>query len=215
MVLPSEGGRSVPSRRRIEAEDAAMGLFSKKSTQIIVAEEFDPAPQSTAPVQLAAPAFDDPDDVTRWEMVHSANSLLAAMMAKYQECFEKAELMERAYAMGDAEFVNGVRQHEISRKNFHDRGVQLERELDELLLELRASTSAAREQWQNLVFLLPGSDNGVMKIGAWCISHGVDSEVMSSLIGNGVFINTDFGATRQSFWTENDRILAVLNQPGQ
>ena len=66
-----------------------MGLFSKKKpNQTYVA---DPAPQPAAPVQAPTPVFDDPEDATRWEMVISTNSLLAAMMDKQQECFEKAE----------------------------------------------------------------------------------------------------------------------------
>ncbi len=169
-----------------------------------------------APVEPTMPAFDDPDDVTRWETLHSANSMLAAMMEKYQECFEKADMTEGAYAMGDAEFVDGVRQHEISRKHFHDMGVRCESELGGLLAELQVATLAAREQWQNLLFLLPGSaDNDIMKIADWSMSHGVDSEVMSSLVSNSMFINCDFGTTRQSFWAQNDRIVAIMNQAGQ
>lgn len=190
-----------------------MGLFSKKKpTQTYIA---DPVPQPAAPVQAPTPVFDDPDDVTRWEMVHSASSLLAARMDKYQECFEKAERMEKAYAMGDAEFVDGVRQHEISRKSFHDMGVRSEGELQALLVELEAATTAARGQWQNLLFLLPAGDNDVMRIADWCMSHGVESELLSSLLSNSMFINTDFGTTRESFWAENDRIVAVMNQANQ
>jgi hypothetical protein len=33
---------------------------------------------------------------------------------------------------------------------------------------------------------------------------------MSSLLSNGMFINSDFGTTRQSFWAQNDRIAAGL-----
>lgn len=198
------------------ASGGRMALFSKKKTTQTYAPEFESAPQVAAPVKPAMPAFDDPDDVTRWETLHSANSLLAAMMEKYQECFEKADRTERAYAMGDAEFVDGVRQHEISRKNFHDMGVRSEGELEGLSAELRAATLAAREQWQNLVFLLPGSaENDVMKIAEWSMSHGVDTELMSSLVSNGMFINCDFGTTRQSFWEQNDRIVAIMNQAGQ
>jgi hypothetical protein len=190
-----------------------MGLFSKKKAKQTYARE--PEPQPAAPIQAPTPVFDDPEDATRWEIVHSANSLLAARMDKYQECFETADRMEKAYAMGDAEFVDGVRQHEISRKAFHDMGVRSEGELQGLLVELQASTTAAREQWQNLLFMLPAGDNDVMRIADWCMSHGVDSEIMSSLLSNSIFINTDFGTTRQSFWTENERVVAVMNQANQ
>lgn len=194
-----------------------VGLFSKKKTTQTYTPEVEPAPQITAPARPVMPTFDDPDDVTRWEALHSANSLLAAMMEKYQECFEKADMTERAYAMGNAEFVDGIRQHEISRKHFHDMGVRSESELEGLLAELRAETLAAREQWQNLLFLLPpgSADNDIMKIADWATSHGVDSEVMSSLLSNSMFINCDFGTSRQSFWQQNDRIVAIMNQAGE
>lgn len=193
-----------------------MGLFSKKKTTQPYAPDLEPATQVAAPVKPAMPAFDDPDDVTRWETLHSANSLLAAMMDKYQECFEKAEMTEKAYAMGDAEFVDGIRQHEISRKNFHDTGVWCESELGGLLAELQVAMLTAREQWQNLLFLLPGSaENDIMKVADWSTSHGVDSEVMSTLLSNSMFINCDFGTTRQSFRAQNDRIVAIMNQSGQ
>lgn len=193
-----------------------MGLFGKKKTTQTYTQDVEPVPPVAAPVRPAMPAFDDPDDVTRWETLHSANSLLAAMMSKYEECFEKAELTEKAYAMANAEFVDGVRQHEISRKNFHDQGVLWESELEGLLAELGAAMSAAREQWQNLIFLLPASsENDIMRIANWSTSHAVDSQVMSSLLSNSMFVNCDFGTTRQTFWAQNDRIVAVMNQTGQ
>lgn len=191
-----------------------MGLFSKKKTApAFQTQDSEPAP--VAPVRPAMPTFEDPNDATRWETVHSAEALLVAMMEKYEECFQKADMTEKAIAMGNAEFVDGVRQHEISRKHFQDLGVQMDGELNGLLAELRNVTSAAREQWQNLLFLLPGTDNDIMKISDWCMSHGVPSETMTSLLSNAMFINADFGTTRQSFWAQNERVLAVLNQANQ
>lgn len=162
-----------------------------------------------------APEFDDPEDALRWQMVYSLRATLAQMVDKNSECFDKAELVEKAYAMANAEYVDGVRQHEISRNNFRDHGVRSEQELGVLLGELRQITLTAQNQWKDLVFLLPGSDNDVMKIANWCMSHDVDSEVLSSVVSNGMFVNTDFGLTRESFWAENDRVAAVMNNAGQ
>jgi hypothetical protein len=166
-------------------------------------------------VEPPAPAFDDPEDASRWKMVHSVQIALAEMMDKNSQCFEKAELVEQAFAVANAEFVDGVRQHEISRQTFRAHGERSERELEALLRELREATLAARNQWKDLVFLLPGSENDVMKIANWCKSHGVDSEVLSSVVANGMLINTDFGLTRESFWTENERVVAVMKGAGQ
>lgn len=162
-----------------------------------------------------APAFDDPEDALRWKMVYSLQATLAQMIEKNSECFDKADLVEKAYAMANAEYVDGIRQHEISRNNFRDHGARSEQELTVLLAELREVTLAAQNQWNDLVFLLPGTENDVMKIANWCMSHGVDSEVLSALVSNGMFVNTDFGLTRESFWAENDRIAAVMENAGE
>lgn len=162
-----------------------------------------------------SPEFDDPEDALRWKLVHALQASLAEMIDKNSECFDKAESVEKAFAMANAEYVNGVRQHEISRNNFRDHAVRAEQELGVLLGELRQVTLAAQNQWKDLVFLLPGTENAVMRIANWCMSHGVESEVLSSVVGNGVFINTDFGLTRESFWAENERVAAVMKDAGQ
>ena len=146
-------------------------------------------------------------------MVHSVHGALEEMMAKYQQCFKKAEHVEKAFGMANTDFVNGVRQHELSQASFRGLGVRSERELEGLLVGLRESTVAAQNQWNDLVFLLPGSDHDVMKVSNWCMSHGVDAGVMSFVVGNGMFIYTDFGLTRDSFWTENERVIAVTQGP--
>lgn len=162
-----------------------------------------------------APAFDDPQDATRWKMVYAVHSSLLEMMDKYQLCFEKAEHVEKAFGMANAEFVDGVRQHEISREYFRKHAVDGEKELEGLLLNLREVTVTAQNQWNDLMFLLPGEEHDIMKLANWCMANGVDSEVMSSIVGNGMFTHTDFGATRQSFWTENERIISVMNNANQ
>lgn len=166
-------------------------------------------------VDTPAPSFEDPEDALRWKMVHSVRTSLDGMMDKYDQCLEKAEHVENALGMANAEFVNGVRQHEISRENFRKAGVRDEQDLEGLLGQLREVTVAVQNQWKDLVFLLPGTDNDVMKIGNWCMSHSVGSEVLSSVIGNSFFIHTNFGLTRESFWTENERVIAVTQTAGQ
>lgn len=169
------------------------------------------APSSvTSAPPSSAPEFDDPEDATRWQMVLAVHSALIDMMDKYQLCFEKAEKVEQAFGMANAEFVDGVRQHEISRQHFQNQGVEWERELEGLLQNLRAATVTAQSQWNNLMFLLPGEENDIMKLTDWCMANGVDTEVVSSIASNGMFTHTDFGTTRASFWTENERIISVL-----
>lgn len=170
---------------------------------------------SVEPVAPPAPAFEDPEDALRWKLVSSVHSALAGMMAKYEQCFEKAELVEKAFNVANAEFVNGVRQHEISKANFRAHGLSAERELEGLLTELRTATSAARQQWKDLLFLLPGAENDVMRFANWALPQGVDSEMFSFILGNAVFTSTDFGVTRESFWTENERVIAAMKGTGQ
>jgi hypothetical protein len=170
---------------------------------------------SAVSVEPPAPEFEDPEDALRWKMVHAVQTALAEMMDRYQECFEKAEKVEKAFGLANAEVVDGVQHHPISRENFRKMGVKLEEELARTLAELRERTSSAASQWKDLVFLMPAGENDIMKIGNWCMSHGVSSETSSALISNGAFIHTDFGLTRESFWTENERVLSVLNRSAQ
>lgn len=191
-----------------------MALFGKKKSQAqsyASADSLPEPPRSVKPAEPPMPTFDDPEDLTRWQMVHALRAALDDMVAKNTECFEKAEYAEKAIAMGNAEFVDGIRQHEISREHFRNVGIQADAELQPLLAELRAATAFALSQWENLVFLLPGTDNDVMKIFDWCESHGVDSEMSGAILAEGMFIRTDFGLTRESFWAENERIAAVMN----
>lgn len=165
---------------------------------------------SRATVEAPAPAFQDPQDELRWKMVHSVHAALTEMMDRYQLCFEKAEKVEKAVGMTELR-----PQHEISIENFRRLAVSLERELENLLGDLRSSTIEAQRQWNDLLFLLPGSENDIIKIADWCTSHEVDSEVLGSVVGNGMFVHTNFGLTRESFWAENERVIAVMNSSGQ
>jgi len=184
-----------------------MGLFSKKkSTQAYAVAPPPPA----APAQAPMPVFDDPNDATRWELIRLAYSSIVAVGDKYKECFNKAGKTEKAYALGDAEFFNGIRQDEASRKAFHDHGIQSEGALRGLLVELQALTKGAQEHWQNLLFLLPPGDDDLSRLADWCMLHGVDSEVTALLISNSFFIHTNFGTTLQSFRAEDERVTAML-----
>lgn len=156
----------------------------------------------------SAPEFDDPEDATRWQMVHAAHSALTDMMDKYQLCFEQAENVEKAYGMTTVG-------HEISRENFRKHAEAGEKELEGLLVDLREATVAAQSQWNDLMFLLPGEENDIMRLANWCMANQVDSEVLSSLAQNAMFTNTDFGTTRTSFWTENERVVTVMKNANQ
>lgn len=166
------------------------------------------APNSVSAQSSSVPEFDDPEDATRWQMVHAVHSSLISMMDNYQLCFEKAENVEKAYSMTTVG-------HEISRENFRKYAIDGEKELEGLLLDLREATVAAQGQWNSLMLLLPGEEHDVMRLANWCISSGVDSKVMSSIASNVVFTRTDFGTTRDSFWTENKRVIEVLNSAKQ
>lgn len=191
-----------------------MALFGKKRPQQTVETTQSVAP-SAVPVEPPAPAFEDPEDALRWKMVHAVASALTELMDRYQLCFEKADQCERAFGMADTEFVDGVRQHEISRKNFREMGIRWEGELEGLLGDLRAATIAAQSQWNDLLFLLPGSEADIIKVYDWCTSHGVDSEALNSIGGNSTFLHADFGVTRESFLSENQRIIEVMERTNE
>lgn len=168
-------------------------------------------------VEPPTPEFTDPEDALRWKLVFSVQGALTAMMDKYQECFEHAENVEKAYGMANAEYVNGVQQHPISKETFRKHAVKLEEELPGILSELREKTGAAASQWKDLMFLFPSADTAqqLVEFGQWCTANGVPSETLSAVVGNGMFIHTDFGLTRESFWAENERVISVMNRSGQ
>lgn len=155
--------------------------------------------------------FDDPQDALRWTTMRNTHAALTEMMAQYQVCFEKAEHTEKAYGMANAEYVNGVQQHPISRENFRQAAIRNEAELPPLLTQLRERTAAARTSWEELLFLLPSGENDVMRVANWCMANNVASDIMSFVITNAMFAKTDFGLTRESFWAENDRVVAVMS----
>lgn len=167
-------------------------------------------------VEPPAPEFDDPEDALRWKMVYSVQGALTAMMEKYEESFEQAEGVEKAYGMANADVVNGVQQHPISKENFRKHAVAREAELPGVLAELRDKTTAAASQWNDLMFLFAGDDaEKLVKFGEWCMANGVPGETVSDVTGKSMFIYTDFGLTRESFWSQNERVLAVMNGQGQ
>ena len=51
-----------------------------------------------------------------------------------------------------------------------------------------------------------------MTIMNWCMAHGVDTQVSSSLVSKGMFINTDYGLSRESYWAESARIEAIMGR---
>lgn len=161
-------------------------------------------------VEPAMPEFSDPEDALRWKLTFAVQGALTAMMDKYQECFEQAENIEKAYGMSTIG-------HPISQENFRKHAVQMEGEIPAVLAELREATSAAASQWSDLMFLFPSDDSAkqLVDFGQWCTTNGVPSDTLSAVVGNGMFIYTDFGLTRESFWTENERVTSVMNRSGQ
>lgn len=63
--------------------------------------------------------------------------------------------------------------------------------------------------------MLPGEGNDIMRLVNWAEPHGLPLETVGEVANNGAFVHTNFGLTRESFWAENQRVLAVLNGPGQ
>lgn len=165
---------------------------------------------SAVSVEPPAPEFADPQDELRWKLVSSTQGALTAMMDKYQECFEHAESIERAYGLSTVG-------HPISQEHFRKYATKLEEEFPALLAQLREATTTAAGRWNDLLFLFPSDDTAqqFVKLGQWCTVNGVPSETLSSVVGTSMFIHTDFGLTRQSFWTENERVSSVMNRSGQ
>lgn len=180
-----------------------------------------PAPPNDVGVTVAATplgsgaAVVDPEDGLLLKMVYTVAVSLKAMMHQYEVCFEQAEKVERAFGMANAEVVDGIPQHPMSKANFRKMAVSWEGELSVMLAELREKTKAAASQWKDLVFLLPGDGNDMVRLVEWCRAHKVREEEFQTFISDGLFIFTDYGLSRDSFWAENQRVIAVLNRSGK
>ena len=170
-----------------------------------------------ATVDSATPKFTGPEDELRWKLTFATHDAFAAMMDAYQKCFETAQGVEQAYGLANSAYVNGVQQHPVSREHFRQAAVDGERELSGKLADLRQVTAVAASRWQDLMFLFPNSDTiqQFADFHRWCVLAGVASETYSAVAVNAMFVHTDFGVTRDSFWAENERVLSVMNRSGQ
>ena len=166
-----------------------------------------------APVaQSGGPVFEDPWDDLRWKMVLTVRSSVVEILDKHNQCLEAVDNVQRAYAMANSEFVEGVRQHEISRNHFRELGRNLERELEGLLIDLHNTLADGKDQWSKLLSILPEAENDIMKLVKWCSLYGIDSDLRNTVIVNAFMFYGDWGTTIDSFLTEEKRICEILKR---
>jgi len=144
------------------------------------------------------------------EMAYSLAAMCAEASRLYEECIEKADNSERARAMSQTDYVNGVQQHPISKQSFAGMADRLEGELTSLLQELHELSAKGQGMWSDFMFLAGGPNSDFSTAMLWCTQHGIDSSSVSTIAVQGLFLRSDFGLTKASFLKENDRLTAAL-----
>jgi hypothetical protein len=149
----------------------------------------------------------------RKEMAYSLAAMCEEASRLYEECIEKADNSEKARAMSQTEYVNGVQQHPISKRNFASMADRLEGELTSLLQKLQELSTKGQRMWSDFMFLAGGPNSDFSTAMIWCAEHGIDS--VSTIAVNGLFLRCDFGLTKASFLKENERLTAALESNQQ
>jgi hypothetical protein len=144
------------------------------------------------------------------EMAYSLAAMCKEASRLYDECIEKADNSEKARAMSQTEYVNGVQQHPISKRAFASMADGLERELTPLLQQLHELSAKGEGVWSNFMFLAGGPNSDFSTAITWCTEHGIDSNTVSAIAVDGLFLRCDFGLTKASFLKENDRLTAAM-----
>lgn len=149
------------------------------------------------------------------EMAFSLAAMCEEASQLYEECIEKADNSEKARAMSQTEYVNGVQQHPISKRNFASMADRLEGELTSLLQKLRELSAKGQGVWSDFMFLAGGPNSDFSTAIMWCTEHGIDSSTVSTIAVNGLFLRCDFGLTKASFLKENERLTAAMESNQQ
>jgi hypothetical protein len=168
---------------------------------------------SAVPAAPAAPANSE-EEMTK-EMAYSLAAMCQEASRLYEECIEKADNGERARAMSQTDYVNGVQQHPISKQNFASMADRLEGELTSLLQKLHELSVKGQSVWNDFMFLAGGPNSDFSTAIMWCTQHGIDSSTVSTIAVNGLFLRCDFGLTKASFLKENDRLTAAMESNQQ
>ncbi|HTU05187.1 MAG TPA: hypothetical protein VMG13_06495 [Trebonia sp.] len=171
------------------------------------------ASASAVPAAPAAPANSE-EGMTR-EMAYSLAALCEEASRLYNECIEKTNDSEKARALSQTDYVNGVQQHPISKRTFASMADGLEGELTSLLRKLHEVSAQGESVWSNFMFLAGGPNSDFSTAMMWCTEHGIDSSTVSSIAVDGLFLRCDFGLTKASFLKENDRLTAAMESNQQ
>jgi hypothetical protein len=166
------------------------------------------APDTAEVAPPAAPATSE-EEMTK-EMAYSLATMAREASRLYEECIDKADQSDRARVMSQTDYVNGVQQHPISKQSFANMASRLEGQLINLLQTLHELSARGRGMWSDFMFLAGGPKSDAATAMQWCTQHNLDSDTISAIAVDGLFLRCDFGLTRESFLEENQRLSAAM-----
>ncbi|HEY1704272.1 MAG TPA: hypothetical protein VGG75_31645 [Trebonia sp.] len=153
--------------------------------------------------------MDEQTEMTK-ELAYSLAAMCQEAYQLYDKCIEKADTSEKARAMSQTDYVDGVQQHPISKQSFASMAGNLEGELASLLQALHELSVKGQGAWSDFLFMAGGPNSDLSTAITWASEHGIDSNTISAIAVNGLFLRCNFGLTKASFLAENDRLNAAM-----
>lgn len=187
-----------------------MGIFGKRRTGRKGDDEVATGQGLDSPTQVPIPEALLPGDETVWELISFLNNRLPILLESLESCQDTAKKAENAEAVARMEFVNGVRQHDMSKAAFAERAKSLDQALSEQLRGLRDGTEEVRPRWEQLTSLTAGGKPGLEGLTDWMISRRVDGGIVGTVFAYSFIFHTNYGDTRSTFWAENERVNKIL-----
>ena len=103
------------------------------------------------------------------EMAYSLAAMCQEASRLYDECIDKADKSNKARAMSQTDYVNGVQQHPLSKQSFSSMADGLEAEFSLLLQQLRGLSANGESLVERLHVPRRRAQLGFSQAMQWCI----------------------------------------------
>lgn len=163
-----------------------------------------------APPVLPASDVDPHASAQATQLAFSLAGVCRQANVLYEEIVELADKWSRANWMAEADYVDGVRQHPISKQNFAGLAQKFAREVEPLLHHLRGVAEQGRAMRSDLFLLVGGPTGDTSATVHWMHAAALPSEVQSAIVVQGILISVNFGVTLGSFLAANEYMNGVL-----
>ena len=169
-----------------------------------------PAPATAGPGRRAG-QLDAAATTRATELAHALAAACQRANGLYEQVCEAADQWSRAHYMANADYVDGVQQHPISKQHFAKLAQQKALEVEPLLHRLRGERDQGLAIRSDFYLLVGGPTSDTGTVIDWMNETGLPSDVQTAVIVQGILISVDFGVTLDSFLAANERMNQVIN----